>query len=197
MQRIRLAASGLDQGFTLIELLIATAISGLVLGTMVNMFITQRKTYAVQEQITEAMQNARTAMDMIAREVRMAGYNPTRAAFQGIPYSATQLQLQADRTGDGDVSDPDEDVLYTYNSSTRQIIRTSGGVSYVVANHIQSLTFMYRDGSGNPTTTTADIRQVAVTITARTAKPDQSYPANNGYRTYMLTSVMTARNLEL
>ena len=197
MQRIRLTPFGPEQGFTLIELLITTAISGLILGTMMNMFITQRKTYAVQEQITEAMQNARTAMDMMAREVRMAGYNPTRAAFQGIPYSATQLQLQADRTGDGDVSDPDENVIYTYDSSTKQIVCTTGGVSHVVANNIQSLTFTYHDGSGNATTTTADIRQVDVTITARTAKPDQSYTANSGYRTYTLTSVITARNLEL
>lgn len=193
----RRAPSAPEQGLTLIELLIAMAISGLMLGTMMNLFITQRKTYAVQEQITEAIQNARTAMAMVAREVRMAGYNPTRAAFAGIVYSATQLQLQADYTGDGDVSDPDETVLYTYESSSQQLVRTTGGDPHVVANSVQSVTFTYRDGTGTPTTTTADIRQVAVAITARTTQPDPSYTANNGYRTFTLTSIITARNLEL
>ena len=40
----------------------------------------------------------------------------------------------------------------------------------------------------------ANIRQVQITITAKTAKPDPNYSANDGYRTYTLTSVVTLRN---
>jgi hypothetical protein len=40
-----------------------------------------------------------------------------------------------------------------------------------------------------------DIRQIKITITARTAKPDPDYTANGGYRTYTLTSYLTPRNL--
>ncbi|MBC8246586.1 MAG: prepilin-type N-terminal cleavage/methylation domain-containing protein, partial [Deltaproteobacteria bacterium] len=80
-----------ENGFTLVELLIAIAIGLLVLGVLVSTFIIQRKTYDVQEQLAEMVQNARAAMDIITREALMAGFNPSGAAFNGIPYSAGQL----------------------------------------------------------------------------------------------------------
>jgi len=43
----------------------------------------------------------------------------------------------------------------------------------------------------------ADIRQIKITITARTAKPDPGYGLNSGYRTYTLTSTLTPPNLEI
>jgi hypothetical protein len=56
------------------------------------------------------------------------------------------------------------------------------------------LTFAYLDTTGQPTTVSSAIRQIQLTITARTAMPDPHYPSNNGYRTYSLTSVITLRN---
>src|SRR5437667_12867363 len=65
-----------ESGFTLVELLIAMAISGIVLGAAVNTFIAQRWSYALQEQVTEMTQGTRAAMELVTREVRMAGYKP-------------------------------------------------------------------------------------------------------------------------
>jgi len=62
------------KGFTLIELLIAMALSGIVISAIYTLYISQNKSYAIQEQIAEMQQNARVAMDMIIRDVRMAGY---------------------------------------------------------------------------------------------------------------------------
>jgi hypothetical protein len=45
------------------------------------------------------------------------------------------------------------------------------------------------------TTTEADIRQLSLSITARTAKPDPSYPTNGGYRTFTLSTTITPPNL--
>jgi len=44
------------------------------------------------------------------------------------------------------------------------------------------------------TGTSGDVRQMRITITGRTAKPDPAYAANGGYRTYSLTSVVALRN---
>ena len=46
-----------ENGFTLVELLIAITIGLIVLGVLVSTFIIQRKTYGVQEQLTEMVQN--------------------------------------------------------------------------------------------------------------------------------------------
>jgi len=192
------------QGFTLVELLIAMAITLVVIGSLASTFISQRKTYNVQEQITEMQQTARAAMDMISREVKMAGYDPdfprifgTVSGIFGIPYSATQLAIRADLNEDGDTSDTHENITYTYDSTDKQIDRNTGGGAQAFAENIQSFTFQYYDIDGNTTTTDADIRQIEITITARTSKPDPDYGQNSGYRTYKLISYVTPPNLDL
>ncbi|MCF8144708.1 MAG: prepilin-type N-terminal cleavage/methylation domain-containing protein [Deltaproteobacteria bacterium] len=186
-----------EKGFTLIELLIAMALALVIIGALSSAFVSQRKTYAVQEQVSEMIQNARAAMDMITREVKMAGYDPAEIPIAGIPYSATQLELQADLNGDGDTSDSNEDIIYTYLSANKQIGRNTGGGAQPLAENIQAFTFQYYDMNGAATTTTADIRQIKIIITARTSEPDPDYSANSGYRTYTLTSYVTPPNLDL
>jgi len=184
-------------GFTLAELLVALAISGVILAAVSSAFLLQRKAYDVQEQVAEMVGNARAAMDMIVREVRMAGCNPLGASFYGIPYSATQLQILSDLNGDGDTADANENIIYTFDATYLQIDRNTGGGAQPMAENIQSFTFEYLDSTGNPTTTTANIRQVRITITARTSEPDPDYSQNGGYRTYTLTSLVVPQNLGL
>jgi type IV pilus assembly protein PilW len=188
-----LPAQNKERGFTLVELLIAMAITGIILGAVVSTFIIQRKSYALQEQITEMLQNARAAMETMTREIRMAGYHTIGAAFDGITYNAAQLQIRADLNSDGDTNDTDENIIYSHDAANLQIIRNAGA-DQPLADRIQNFTFNYLDKDGNPTTISANIRQVNIAITARTPKPDPKYAANGGYRTYTLTSLITPRN---
>jgi type IV pilus assembly protein PilW len=189
-------------GFTLVEVLIAMGLGGLLMTTVIGMFIAQRRSYETQEQIAEMVQTARAAMDMMCREVRMAGFNPTGASFQGIPYQANQLRIVADLRGpnphdppDGDTDDPNEEITYVYDAKNKQIDRNSGGGNQPFAENIEAFAFALLDVHGSPTVTSAEIRQVRVSITARTAKPDRSYAANGGYRTYTLACLVTPVNL--
>ena len=190
-----------DSGFTLIELLIAIAIASLLIGALSNAFLSQHKTFDAQEQVTEMIQDARATMDVISREAKMAGYNPTGAVIVGVPYSATQLQIRADLNGDGETDgtasndDTNEEIIYTYDGTNKRINRDTGGGAQPLAENIQSFTFQYYDADGNTTTTAADIRQIELTITARTSEPDPNYEQNSGYRTYTLSSYITPRNL--
>ena len=186
-----------ENGFTLVELLIAITIGLIVLGVLVSTFIIQRKTYDVQEQLTEMVQNARAAMDIITREALMAGFNPSGAAFNGIPYSAGQLQISADLNGNGVTTDTNENIVYTFDGANLEIDRDTGGGAQTLAKNIQAFSFSYLDGGGNPTIITANVRQIQIAITARTAKLDSEYDANGGYRTYTLTSLITPKNLSL
>jgi len=216
-----------ERGFTLIELLIAMALALIVITSLSSAFISQRKTYAVQEQITAMTQEARAALDMISREFRMAGFaptgydsqfesdpstaqtapkmqriNPTAARFVGIPYDTTQLEVIADLSGDGTIGDAShEKIVYKYYDTSdypKQIKRsTNGGTFQPFAENIQSFAFEYYKTDGTTTTTDAEIRQIKITITARTSKLDPNYGPNSGYRTYTLSSYVTPPNLDL
>lgn len=193
----RISGWGLG-GFSLIELLIAIAISGIVLGAVSSLFIMQNKSYSIQEQVAEMQQNARAAMDIMTREIRMAGYDPTGLANASI-VSATSnsINLTQDTNGDGDTADANENITYSLYTSggIQKIGRNTGGGNQPVVEHIQALTFAYYDSDGNTTAILANIRQIELTITARTANPDPDYTTNDGYRTCTLTSLITPRNL--
>lgn len=72
-----------EAGFTLLELLISMTIGLVVLGAIFSSFTTQKKAYALQEQITVMEQNLRTPLDFITRDLRNAGYNPTEDLTTG------------------------------------------------------------------------------------------------------------------
>jgi len=68
------------KGITLIELLIALVIAAITLAGVYRVFISQTKTYAIQDQVVEVQQSVRSAMDIILRDLRMTGFdddNPT------------------------------------------------------------------------------------------------------------------------
>jgi type IV pilus assembly protein PilW len=62
------------KGVTLIELLIALVISSLLIAALYRTFISQQKTYTVQEQVSDMQQNVRTAINRMMREIRMTGF---------------------------------------------------------------------------------------------------------------------------
>lgn len=185
-----------EHGFSLIELITALGISGIVLAAVTATFISQSRSYDAQEQINGMQQAARAAMDIITREVRMAGYNTNGGlTFDGIIYDTTQIRVQANLDGDADTGDADEDIIYAYDTVDDVIERTTGGNTETLVEDIDVFTFQYLDESGTATTTSANIRQIQITITARTAKSDPNYTSNGGYRTFTLTSLITPRNL--
>lgn len=69
------AVKGSSQhGFTLVELMVTLVMTALLVGAMYILFGDQEKIYATEEQTVQMQQNARAAMEMISRDVRMAGF---------------------------------------------------------------------------------------------------------------------------
>lgn len=205
-----------ERGFTLIELLIAMALSLVVLTSLSSAFISQRKTYDAQEQVSDMIQATRGAMEIITREIKLAGFDPTGQVFDddtctsgctwAIPHSTTQLEIRADLNGDGETdgtasnNDTNEEIIYSYDATYSELERDAGQAwSYakVLAENIQSFSFDYLDADGVATTNPALIRMIEVTIVARTEDPDPDYSQNNGYRTYTLTSTVVPPNLAI
>jgi type IV pilus assembly protein PilW len=182
------------RGFTLTELMVAMGIGMVVLAAVTTTFMAQAKFYNAQEQINEMQQNARGALDVITRELKMAGYKPNGGTFDGVTYSTSQLRIQADLVdNDGLTTGANEDVTYSYDSANKQIIRNG----QILADNVTAFTFSYYDANGASTATSTNIRQVKIDITAKTAKPDPNYTSNNGYRTYQVAATITPANLGL
>ncbi|MEO8001075.1 MAG: PilW family protein [Arenimonas sp.] len=63
-------------GFSLIELLIAVALGIVVVGATLGIFISNRQTYITAENVGRVQENARTAFELMTRDVREAGGTP-------------------------------------------------------------------------------------------------------------------------
>ncbi len=76
-----------QKGITLIELLIAMVISGILIAAIYRLFVTQSKAYVIQDQVVEVQQGTRSAMQIVLRDLRMAGFdgnNTTSALLTAI-----------------------------------------------------------------------------------------------------------------
>ena len=199
-----------SSGFTLMELLVAMTISLVVLASVTKTFTVQTRQNSAEEQIAQMQQNVRGALDLMVRELQMAKYDPAGTAFPtgiyGVTYSASQLQIKADMDSSGALdtatSGSVENIIYAYDSANLRITRQlgSGGTAQIVADNVTAFTFAYYDANGIAVTSSANsgnIRKVTITITARTTKPDPSYPSNSGYRTYQISADVTPPNMAL
>ncbi|MDH4158173.1 MAG: prepilin-type N-terminal cleavage/methylation domain-containing protein [candidate division Zixibacteria bacterium] len=63
-----------QRGLSLLEVIIALAVMGVVTIAIFQLYITQHKNYMTQDDISVIQQNARSSIDEIARNVRMAGH---------------------------------------------------------------------------------------------------------------------------
>jgi prepilin-type N-terminal cleavage/methylation domain-containing protein len=152
-----------SRGFTLLEVLVALAISAGVSMAGWSFHRQQVRDLTHQSGKLDATEAIRASSAFIAREIRMAGYDPTTNALSaagatGIVEAGAQvLHLESDKNGDGmlDVAAVDpvaESILYTYDAASQRILRTVGGMSQIVARRVPqgAFSFAYFDIDRNP-----------------------------------------------
>jgi type IV pilus assembly protein PilW len=189
-----------NSGVTLTELLIVLALTGIVSGAIYNIFISQGRAYTIQSEVAEMQQNLRAGIFMMEREIRMVGYDPTRAADAEILTAAPGLlDFTADLNGDGDTDDPNEHMIYWLydldaDGASDELVRddvNSGAGPQLLAENIDQLNYVYLDVSRNALndmTTPVDpavlpdIRSIQVTMVARSGAMDRKYTNNNTYQ---------------
>ena len=187
-------------GFTLIELLIAMAISGIVAGAIFTAFQSQQKSYLIQDQVTEMQQNLRAAMDIMVRDIRMAGFDPHRDSGAGVIKAEGEtftFTLSAEDDGYDNNSDntTDEmgeletiqyDLYDAYSDGDNDIGRKVGTKKRAVAENIEEIEFFYTLADGtNATVTTnySEIRSVQIAILARAEREDSKFSNSKNYTT--------------
>jgi len=63
-------------GFALAELLVVTAVLGLTMAGLLGLLTTGQRTYLFASTLVDSQQNARVAIDRLAKDIREAGYHP-------------------------------------------------------------------------------------------------------------------------
>ncbi|MFQ5455731.1 MAG: PilW family protein [Nitrospirota bacterium] len=182
------------KGISITEIMIAMGLSLIVGASTLNLFITYYKKYIIQEVIAEAQQNIRTGIEMISREIRMAGFDPTGMAFKTgkltvdgkeakkiIEATSTKIHILKELNGDGDfikgltTADNHEDITFEFREKDFTLRRKSGkGGAQVLSEEIESVRFRYYDRYGLPipvpVADTGIIKRIDIYIKARIKK---------------------------
>jgi type IV pilus assembly protein PilW len=98
-------------GFTLIELMIAMALSAVFFSGIYFAFNSQQRTQIDQQLTADLQQNARAALYILQREIRMAGFDPTwhDADYDGVDDRRSSDGIDNDCDKKLDHDDPDHD----------------------------------------------------------------------------------------
>jgi type IV pilus assembly protein PilW len=199
-----------NQGFTLVELLVGMAVSLLAMGAIYSTFLSQHKSYLVQDQTATMQQNIRAAMFYMQREIRMAGLDPLATANAGIVTANASLIRFTEDIGGNTVGSPPDGTLQTgenitYSLNSGNLVRDVGGGGQIVAQNIDALDFVYltgasppvvlNPGGGNvPAGSITQIRSVEITVVARTGRGLLPSIDNNTYLNQRGTPILAPPN---
>ncbi len=190
MMRKGARIQGVPRGFSLMEALVVIAIFGIVLTALYTTAVTNQTTFVRGSSKIDLQQNARVGIELMATEIRMAGYDPsnvipalataaqncTPTPPQGSgPFAvqaacATAISFVADVTGDGTT----DEVVYRRvgNQVMRDISSWNGATfpaetSSALVDSVSALAFTYYDGSDGVTSDPASIRRITITLTTQ------------------------------
>ena len=159
-----------SKGYSLVEVLVALALAGVVSAALYTAFVSQNRSYVKEDQVVDMQQNLRAGMDLMVREIRMAGYDPSRTNNFGLvdmqlrdindnPSLAGNgtIRYKADFDGDGVIGGPNEDVTYSlYDSPVTspagalELGRNTGGGRQTVFSYVEALRFAFAfDNNGD------------------------------------------------
>lgn len=204
------------KGVTLIELLVVLVISGIVIGGVYRVFISQTKAYSVQDGVAEIQQDVRGAMEIMVRDIRMAGFQSRSFGSAAIadtpivpPLSNNSITVNYEYAGITNT--------VTYALAGTDLIRTINAVPETLLNNVTLLDFRYGidanedkviDGIDGETGVipdnafvqaagvgTAKVFAIRIALTANPSSPNPDVTKVVSPRT--LTSVVTPRNMFL
>lgn len=195
-----------EKGFSLVELLVVLALTGIAMTGIFSTFISQLKSYSVQQDIATMQQNLRAAMILLSSELKMAGYDPTgnasakvesmsKYASDASDEDQASINFTKDSNKDGVLDADGENLTYALFSEggIRKLSRRNPTANASVADYIDRFHLNFLDANDDETTNTEDVRSVQITLVARTAKIDNDYNDAFSYQdlqgnTYMITA---------
>jgi type IV pilus assembly protein PilW len=169
------------KGFTAVELLISLAILSMTLGSIYSLYMSFIRQCTNEGVKINVQQSVRSSLDMMTRDIRMAGLDPEGTGDFGIvAVTSRRFQFTADRDMDGELDDADatdgidlpdtEHMAYEYDgiSTLRMMLYKANGtleLSDEVVENVTDLTFTYYNSADETTSDLDAIRTVDIRMT--------------------------------
>ena len=173
------------EGFSLVELMIVMSMLSVVLGLVGFAMISVQGRYLSQQSLIDAQNNAKAALGMLLRLVRVAGNNPQFITFEPIdpdPDGDTQMntiRLRADwNPGDGILDDPYEDMIFSTSSGVLYVKQPSDTNPVEFVDSIESLAFTYLDSDGATISGSSGIKRLHCLCRHRVTNSGPGCPGN-------------------
>ena len=199
-----------NRGFTVVELMISIAVAGVVMAGIYSVNRSQQKSYIIQEQVVVMQQSLRGAMDLMEREIRMAGFDPYRHSGAGIrePIESNTLLFcfvadddGYDNDGDGDVDENGElktirYALYDSGADGDYDLgrKVGAGTNKAVAENIDALDVVFLREDGTPTANVSEMRSIQITLVARSGRIDPHYVDTSVYTNQQGSAILGPKN---
>ena len=173
------------------------AIISIVFGTIYRSFDVFTRSCTTENVKAGVQQKTRIGIDLMARDIRLAGLDPLGSANAGFISSGTNtasIQFSADHNYDGDLDDPFENITYALNGNVLEQTSDlgSGSVADTLLNNVTDLTFIYLDAADTPMAAPVQVGEIRTVLISLTLQR----PAGRGEpvsRTY--TTRIRCRNL--
>ncbi len=142
-----------DSGFTLVELLVALVVGGIIITAAYMMFITNQRTYMMQDEVVSVQQTIRPAVEYMSRFIRIAGLDPEQTGLFGLRDATnSSIEFSFDRVDAGiqGTLEPTTEIK-AFRAQNNQLQEQDQGTGNwePIAENVQALNFTYLDRDGN------------------------------------------------
>jgi Tfp pilus assembly protein PilW len=119
-----------ERGASLVELLVSTLFVSILMAISYSFARAALMTARLQAIKSDAQEVTVMALDIMTRELRMAGFSAAGTPLPPLRIAAPdRIEVATDFNGDGDTDDSNELIGYTFDDSTHQLKRATGGAS--------------------------------------------------------------------
>lgn len=146
-----------DAGVTLIELMIVLVIAAFLVAGVYSLFITQHRSYAVQDQVAGVQQDARAALDIMARDIRMAGFVTGAGSGTGSGFTDGTNNIVINGFNyavnpTNSTTAPDTLTVVIGAEELGEVLSITGTMIRVTDDHVnpKDVDYYFKDSSGNP-----------------------------------------------
>lgn len=191
-----------NSGFSLVELLVAIVVGGIIISAAYMLFISNQRTYIIQDELVNIQQTIRPAAEYISRHIRIAGLDPAQTNNFGITDATNgSIEFSFDRLDRGlvGVLEPTDEVkeFRALNGQLQEVDQATG--TWVdIAENIEILNFVYLNSNGNvianPAANLGAIRTVEISIVGVSRNPVPRYTNTNSFVNLQGTEILPPQN---